>query len=201
MGKIKILIKDIHENVKKVEVDSLDTIGNGKKVYLLNTNYSNNNFSCRWYFQGIILEDDKTFSDYEIGDGDMIIQNDLLKTPLPNKEEPKPNRFNFDYKCNYYDKFIEKSKKRVKQFFICDVVTDETKELNIGVDKTVKELKKEIEKLFNLSYSLDDLKLKVKYPGMKNGKAIGEEDENKTLFALNFKSESYILFGRESNKG
>ena len=106
----------------EVEVDSSDTIGNGKKVYLLNTNNRNNNFSCQWYFQGnILLEDDKTFDDYEMEDGDIIFQKALLETRLDR----------FRYKFNDSDKLSQKSKE-VKTLYIRNVTTNEIKEVNIG---------------------------------------------------------------------
>ena len=69
------------------------------------------------------------------------------------------------------------------------------------MDKTVKQLKKEIEKLFNLNYYLDDNNLRVKLPGRRTGKIIQEYDENKTLFYHHFKLESCVYFGKEENRG
>lgn len=93
------------------------------------------------------------------------------------------------------------SAKKVKGIFINYIVTNETKPLNIGMDKTVKQLKKEIEHLFNLNYSLDEYALRVKYGGMNLGKLIQEKDENKTLFENHFKSECIVSFGKEKNRG
>lgn len=72
--------------------------------------------------------------------------------------------------------------------------TNETKPLIIPRNKTVKELKKEIEVLFNLSYSLDEMFLRIKKPGMHVGKLICDED--KTLFENRFFPESLVIFGK-----
>jgi len=93
------------------------------------------------------------------------------------------------------------SANKVKGIFINYIVTNDTRSLNIGMNKTVKELKKEIEKLFNLNYSLDEYALRVKYGGMNLGKLIQEQDENKTLFENHFKSECIVSFGKEKNRG
>lgn len=77
--------------------------------------------------------------------------------------------------------------------------TNDTKSLIVGMNKTVKELKKEIEVLFNLSYSLDEIFLRVKRPGMLTGKLIFEED--KTLFENHFKPECLVVFGKEKLRG
>ena len=90
---------------------------------------------------------------------------------------------------------------KVKVIYINYIITNETKPLNIKMDKTVKQLKKEIEKLFNLNYSLDDYALRVKYGGMNLGKLIQEKDEAKTLFENYFKSECIVSFGKEKNRG
>ena len=79
--------------------------------------------------------------------------------------------------------------------------TNEIKELEISMGITVKQLKKEIEKLFKLNYSLDNYSLRVKYNGMHAGKLIQENDENKTLFENHFHSECYVIFGKEKNIG
>ena len=67
------------------------------------------------------------------------------------------------------------------------------------MDKTVKQLKKEIEKLFNLNYSLDSNNLLVKSPEGRNARPI--HGENETLFFHHFKSESHIYCGREELRG
>ena len=93
------------------------------------------------------------------------------------------------------------SAKKVKEIYIQNVTNDDTKSLKIAMNKTVKELKKEIEKLFNLSYSLDEYALRVKGNGMNSGKLIYEQDENKTLFAAGFTLQCYVLFGKDKNIG
>lgn len=93
------------------------------------------------------------------------------------------------------------SASKVKEIFIQNISTNDTKSLNIGMDKTVKQLKTEIKKLFNLSYSLDEYALRVKTNGMNAGKLIQEQDENKTLFENHFKSQCIVIFGKEKNRG
>ena len=141
MGKIKVYIKDIHGNIMEVEVDSSDTIANGKKIYLLKTNCGNDNFSSQWFILGnVLLEDDKTFGAYDMEDGDIIIQKELLKAPLL----PNPNRLQFIYSDKLRQIKLIKESKKVKTLLICNIITDEIRELNIGMDKTVKELKKKL---------------------------------------------------------
>lgn len=90
---------------------------------------------------------------------------------------------------------------KVKEIFIQNIANDDTRPLQIGMDKTVKQLKKEIEKLFNLDYSLDEYSLRVQTNGMNAGKLIQEKDENKTLFENYFKSQCIVKFGKEKNRG
>lgn len=89
----------------------------------------------------------------------------------------------------------------IKEIFIQNVANDETKLLKIGMNKTVKDLKKEIEKLFNLSYSLDEYSLRVVTNGMHGGKLIHEQDEDKTLFENRFSTQCLVKFGKEKNRG
>ena len=94
------------------------------------------------------------------------------------------------------------SANKIKQIYITNIANNnDTKPLNIGMNKTVKELKKEIEKLFCLNYSLDEYALRVKTNGMNAGKLIQEADENKTLFENHFKLECQVIFGKEKNRG
>ena len=79
------------------------------------------------------------------------------------------------------------------------ITTNDTKTLIIPRNITVKELKKEIEVIFNLSYSLDETFLRLKKPGMHVGKLICDED--KTLFENRFSSESLVIFGKEKLLG
>jgi hypothetical protein len=93
------------------------------------------------------------------------------------------------------------SANKVKEIFIQNVANSDTRALEIGMNKTVKQLKKEIEKLFSLSYSLDEYALRMKINGMNAGKLIQEDDENKTLFENHFKSQCIVQFGKEKNRG
>lgn len=80
------------------------------------------------------------------------------------------------------------------------ITTNDTKTLIIPRNITVKELKKEIEVIFNLSYSLDETFLRLKKPGMMYaGKLICDED--KTLFENHFLPESLVIFGKEKLLG
>jgi hypothetical protein len=69
------------------------------------------------------------------------------------------------------------------------------------MDKTVKQLKKEIEKLFNLNYSLNDIAIQYKNPYMKSPKTISEDSENKRLSEIPIKTDAFIYFGKEKNQG
>jgi len=94
------------------------------------------------------------------------------------------------------------SANKVKEIYIQNIANNnDTRPLSIGMNKTVKQLKKEIEKLFNLNYSLDEYALRVKTNGMNAGKLIQEEDENKTLFENHFKLQCLVIFGKEKNRG
>lgn len=94
------------------------------------------------------------------------------------------------------------SAQRVKEIYIQNEANDDdTKPLRIGMNKTVKDLKREIEKLFNLNYSLDGHKLRVKINGKPASKPIDEKDEDKTLYENRFKNECIVLFGSEKNEG
>ena len=94
------------------------------------------------------------------------------------------------------------SAKKVKEIYIQNIANNnDTKSLQIGMNKTVKDLKKEIEKLFNLNYSLDEYALRVKTNGMNAGKLIQEADESKTLFENHFSLQCLVIFGKEKNRG
>ena len=90
---------------------------------------------------------------------------------------------------------------KIKEIFIRNLTTDEVRPLKISMSKTVKELKKEIEKLFNLDYSLDDDRIRVANNGMCSGKRIQEENEDKTLFENHFSIHCVVIFGKEKNRG
>ena len=70
MVKIIVFIKDLKSKEAKIEVDSFQTIGYGKKLYANLINTSN---SFHWKFGGIELNDDKTFHYYGIEEEDRII--------------------------------------------------------------------------------------------------------------------------------
>ena len=89
---------------------------------------------------------------------------------------------------------------KIKKIFIEDISTEQIKELEISMNITVKQLKKLIEKLFKLNYSLNDYPLRVRNNGIHFGKLILREDENKTLFELHFKSECIVIIGKEINR-
>jgi hypothetical protein len=112
----------------------------------------------------------------------------------------KQNRFDQSYNNNLESrtKMIQSRKKLI---YIENIRNGEVKPLEIEMSKTVKELKKIIEKLFNLNYCLDDSPLRVKAGGMNNGFLIQEKDENKTLFENHFTRECLVLFGKEKNRG
>ena len=94
------------------------------------------------------------------------------------------------------------SAERIKQIYIQKLGEEEMKPLQIAMNKTVKDLKKEIEKLYNLSYSLNDHFIRVATNGMKEGsKPIDESNEGKTLFENHFTSECLVTFGKETNEG
>lgn len=94
------------------------------------------------------------------------------------------------------------SANKVKEIYIQNIANNnDTRPLKIGMNKTVKDLKKEIEKLFGLNYSLDEYALRVKTNGMNAGKLIQEADESKTLFENHFKLQCIVIFGKEKNRG
>ena len=96
----------------------------------------------------------------------------------------------------------EVSSHKTKEIYIKNIANNnDTRPLSIGLNKTVKQLKKEIEKLFGLNYSLNEHSLRVKVPGMDAGFLIQEADEDKTLFENHFKSNSIVMFGKEKNRG
>lgn len=110
-------------------------------------------------------------------------------------------RNRFDDNISYSSSNRDYSSSKEKGIYINYIVTNDTRELNITMDKTVKQLKEAIRKLFNLNYSLDEYALRVKYGGMNSGKLIQEQDENKTLYEHHFKSECLVIFGKEKNRG
>lgn len=94
------------------------------------------------------------------------------------------------------------SAKKVKDIYVYDIENEEDiRPLKIGMNKNVKDLKKEIEKLFNLSYSLNDHQIKFKNNGWTDFKLIHQEDESKTLFDNLLTSDSLVVFGKDLNIG
>ena len=70
----------------------------------------------------------------------------------------------------------------------------------VKLTETVKQLKKKIANLFGLTETfLDKNKIRVKTPGMRNGKIL--KDDNETLEYYHIKNESMVIFGREQNSG
>lgn len=94
----------------------------------------------------------------------------------------------------------EEANNRIKEIYI--KYTEKEKEIRtqIQLTETVKGLKKKIVNLFDLpSNFLDNHKLRVKYPGMRNGKLL--QDDNKTLEEYHIKNESLFIFSKEENSG
>ena len=76
----------------------------------------------------------------------------------------RENRFQGDIENSGTHRQV--SAKKVKGIYIRNIANNnDTRALQIGMNKTVKDLKKEIEKLFNLDYSLDEYALRVKVNG------------------------------------
>ena len=118
---------------------------------------------------------------------------------LVNKIMERSNRFNEN--LNNSSAHRKTSAQKVKEIYIQNEANDEdTRPLRIGMNKTVKDLKREIEKLFNLNYSLDGHKLRVKINGIPASKPIDAKDEDKTLYENRFKNECIVLFGAEKTK-
>ena len=94
------------------------------------------------------------------------------------------------------------SAEKVKEIYIQRLGDEDYIPLKIAMNKTVKDLKREIEKLYNLNYSLDDHGIKVCSNGMKGGfRPIEQSDEGKSLFDNKFTSGCTVSFGDEKNEG
>ena len=87
------------------------------------------------------------------------------------------------------------SVEKVKEIFIQNVTNGDKRSLNIIMKKTVKDLKKEIEKLFGLDYSLDAYSLRVQTSSITGEKLIPPEDETKSLFDNGFTARCIVFFG------
>lgn len=88
-----------------------------------------------------------------------------------------------------------------KEIIITNIINNDVKSLKIMMNKTVKELKKEIESLFGLNYSLNEINIQYKNPYMKTPRTISEQNETKKLCELKFVSDTMIYFGKEKNRG
>ena len=84
---------------------------------------------------------------------------------------------------------------------IQNIITEIEKELKIYNGKTIKELKSEIIKLFNLNYDLNNQDLRMQKPGISSPKIITKELENDTLFKLHVVNETTFFFGQQQNNG
>ena len=94
------------------------------------------------------------------------------------------------------------SAEKVKEIYIQRLGDEDYMPLKIAMNKTVKDLKREIEKLYNLNYSLDDHGIKVRSNGMKGGsRPIEQSDEGKSLFDNKFTSGCTVSFGEDKNEG
>ena len=71
MPRITIIIKNLNDDKKSIVVDTSDTISRGKSLY--------GNLNAQWLYDGEVLNNEKTFSDYKVEDGDYIISNDRTK--------------------------------------------------------------------------------------------------------------------------
>ena len=74
--KLRIYIKDLKGREVTLEVHSSDTIGYAKRLYANLVHLSNDYY--QWKFDGLILNDNKTFEYYEIEKDDIIISTDRL---------------------------------------------------------------------------------------------------------------------------
>ena len=68
MSHIKIIIKNLANREVSLYVYTYNTIGDGKAQYGFD--------DPQWKFMAKVLLNDKTFADYDIEDGDIIISND-----------------------------------------------------------------------------------------------------------------------------
>ena len=93
------------------------------------------------------------------------------------------------------------SVEKVKEIFIQNVTNGDKRSLNIVMKKTVKDLKKEIEKLFGLDSSLDNISLSVQTSSITGLKLIPPEDETKSLFDNGFTPICEVFFGKDQNIG
>ena len=71
MPRITIIVQNIKGDKKSIVVDTSDTISKGKSLY--------GNANTQWKFDGQVLRDEKTFSDYGFEDGDCIYSNEPIR--------------------------------------------------------------------------------------------------------------------------
>ena len=71
---MKIYIRSLDGRTTQIIVNESDTIGTGKQIYKKAAKEVSDN--PQWKFNGTVLNDKKTFNDYEIEDEDNIISND-----------------------------------------------------------------------------------------------------------------------------
>ena len=93
------------------------------------------------------------------------------------------------------------SVEKVKEIFIQNVTNGDKRSLNIIMKKTVKDLKKEIEKLFGLDSSLDDISLRVQTSSINGQTLIPPKDEQKSLFDNGFTPICEVFFGKDESVG
>ena len=74
MSQISIYIKSLEGRSIKINVGLNETIGEGKRKYKVATNSSN--ADPQWKFDGVVLQNNKTFDYYGIEDDDNITSND-----------------------------------------------------------------------------------------------------------------------------
>lgn len=102
--------------------------------------------------------------------------------------------------CYSSNRIREEANSKEKEIYI--LYTENNKEVKtfIKLTETVKGLKRKIVNLFDLPHNfLDKHKLRVKYPGMRNGKLL--QDDSKTLEYYHIKNESLFIFSKEENQG
>lgn len=79
MSKIKVIIKNLANREFPLYVYTTNTIKQGKELYSTD--------DPQWKFMAKVLSNDKTFQDYDIEDGDIIISNDRSEGGKMNKNK------------------------------------------------------------------------------------------------------------------
>ena len=98
------------------------------------------------------------------------------------------------------DMIRQEANSKEKEIYIKHIGREKEIKIVIRLTETVRDLKRRIEKLFNLPPTiLDTHKLRVKYPGMRKGKLL--KYDSKTLEYYHIKNESVFIFSQEENKG